>query len=135
MNETGGPDPASGSAAAPDVVLLAVDWQPRALVRAQLIEEGLEVVATDSWPAMRRHLRPGSKPTVAIVDVKGLPDPAAVLRDLKVLMKPDRVFVLTAAGTIAATDVERLGFRALARPIAIGDLVVTVARTVRDSTR
>jgi len=54
-----------------------------------------------------------------------------VLRDLKVLMKPDRVFVLTAAGTIAATDVERLGFRALARPLAIGDLVETVARTVR----
>jgi hypothetical protein len=63
--------------------------------------------------------------------VKGLPDPAAVLRDLKVLMKPDRVFVLTAAGTLAATDVERLGFRALARPLAIGDLVETVARTVR----
>jgi hypothetical protein len=33
----------------PDIVLLAGDWQPRALIRAQLIEEGLEVVATNTW--------------------------------------------------------------------------------------
>ena len=59
----------------PDIVFLAVEWQPRALIRAQLIEEGFEVVATASWAVMRRHLRPGSKPRLAIVDLKGLADP------------------------------------------------------------
>ena len=57
----------------PDIVLLATEWQPRALLRAQLIEEGFEVLATDTWTTMRRYLRPGSKPLLAIVDLQGLP--------------------------------------------------------------
>ena len=78
----------------PDIVFLAAQWQPRALIRAQLIEEGFEVVATASWAVMRRHLRPGSKPRLAIVDLKDLPDPQSLLHDLQILMKPDRVLVL-----------------------------------------
>src|SRR5207302_8833773 len=70
----------------PDVVLLAGDWQPRALIRAQLIEEGFEVVATNTWPMMRRHLRTGSKPRLAILDLKSLPDPEQRLHDVRVLM-------------------------------------------------
>src|SRR5437764_909441 len=81
-----------------DIVLLAAEWQPRALIRAQLIEEGFEVVATNSWPMMRRHLRPGMKPRLVLVDLKGLPDPASILNDLRVMMKPGRVLVLTAVG-------------------------------------
>src|SRR5437763_9694143 len=103
----------------PDIVLLGAEWQPRALIRAQLIEEGFEVVATDTWPMMRRHLRPGSKPRLAIVDLKSLPNPAAVLNDLRVLMNPDRVLVLTAIGTVESGDVERLGFRPIVRPVVV----------------
>jgi hypothetical protein len=101
-----------------DVVLLAAEWQPRALIRAQLIEEGFEVVATDNWSMMRRHLRPGLKPVLAIVDLKGLSDPSAVLKDLHVLMKPDRVLVLTGIGTVESAEVDRLGFRRVARPLS-----------------
>jgi hypothetical protein len=109
--------------APPDVVLLAADWQPRALIRAQLLEEGFEVVATDTWPTMRRHLRPGEKPRLAIVDLKDLPEPLEVLQGLRLLMRPERVLVLVALGTLAQADVERLGFRALPRPFAIGDVI------------
>jgi hypothetical protein len=49
----------------PDIVLLGAERQPRALIRAQLIEAGFDVVATDTWPMMRRHLRPGSKPRLS----------------------------------------------------------------------
>jgi ActR/RegA family two-component response regulator len=114
----------------PDVVLLAEEWRTRALIRAQLIEEGYEVVATDSWPMMRRHLRPGMKPRLAIVDLKDLPGPGDVLNDLRVLMKPERVLVLTAIGTIAPADVERLGFRARARPFAVADVVRAAANVI-----
>ena len=107
----------------PDIVFLAVEWQPRALIRAQLIEEGWEVVATSSWPMMRRHLRPGSKPRLALVDLKDLPDPQSVLRDLRVLMKPQRVLVLSAIGTIPLAEIELLGFRVIARPFVIDDIV------------
>jgi hypothetical protein len=116
--------------APPDIVLLGVEWQPRALIRAQLIEEGWEVVATDSWPAMRRHLRPGSKPRLAILDLQGLANPQEVLEGLRLLMKPERVLVLTASGTAAPADVERLGFRALSRPIVIGDVMKAVAQNM-----
>src|SRR5919198_4948518 len=114
----------------PDIVLLASEWQPRALLRAQLIEEGFEVVATNSWAAMRRHLRPGSKPQLAIIDLKGLPHADDVLRDVRVLMKPDRVLVLTAMGTIAAEEVAALGFRSVSRPIALGDVVRHAAAAI-----
>jgi ActR/RegA family two-component response regulator len=122
-------------AVGPDVVLLAPEWRPRALIRAQLIEEGLEVVATNTWAMMRRHLRPGIKPRLALIDLKGLPDPASVLNDVRVLMKPERVFVLTALGAMAADDVARLGFRVLARPIRIDDVVRAIAAFARPPSR
>lgn len=118
--------------AAPDVVLLATEWRSRALIRAQLIEEGFDVVATNSWPMMRRHLRPGSKPRLALVDLKGLPNPHEVLEGLRVLMKPDHVLVLTAIGTISPEDVRTLGFRAIARPVAIRDVVGAAAAALRE---
>jgi hypothetical protein len=118
----------------PDVVLLAAEWQPRALIRAQLIEEGYEVVATDSWQTMRRHLRPGMKPRLALVDLKGLPDPVNVLNDLHVLMKPDRVLVLTALGTTPVSEIERLGFHIVSRPVLIANIVGAARDTIRAAT-
>jgi hypothetical protein len=100
------------------------------MIRAQLIEEGIAVVATDTWPHLRRHLRAGSKPGLVIIDLKGLQNPAAVLKDLRVLMKPDRVLVLTAIGTVAAAEIERQGFRQLARPVVIKEIVDTVAHMI-----
>ena len=123
--------PASLSGPPPDILLLAVDWRPRALIRAQLIEDGFGVVATNSWPMMRRHLRPGMKPRLVVVDLQDLPDPATVLNDLRVLMKPDGVLILTALGTLSAADVEHLGFRAVSRPIVIGDVIRAVAKAMK----
>jgi DNA-binding response OmpR family regulator len=115
----------------PHIVLLAAEWQPRALMRAQLIEEGFEVVATDTWPMMRRHLRPGSKPQLAIVDLKGLSDPLEILTDLRVLMEPDRVLVVTALGTIPPLEMERFGFHVLTRPITVQDIVAAAAQHIQ----
>jgi len=119
------------SHAMPDVVLLAAEWQPRVLIRAQLIEEGFEVVATDTWPMMRRQLRPGIRPYLAIVDLKGLQEPRSVLNDLRTLMKPERVLVLTAMGTVWESDVERFGFHVLHRPIVIKEIVRMAAGLIR----
>ena len=117
-----------------DIVILAVDWASRAPLRAQLIEEGFEVVATDTWPAMRQSLRPGHKPQLALVDLKDLPDAEQVLADLEVLMKPDEVFVIAALGTIPPSTLERRGFRVIHRPVAIEDIVSEVSfRLVRSA--
>jgi DNA-binding NtrC family response regulator len=114
----------------PDIVLLGTQWRPRALLRAQLIEEGFEVVATETWPDARRHLRPGMKPRLLIVDVQQLPDAAQVLADLRVLMKPDRVLVLSAMSTVSDDEIQRLGFHAVKRPIAIEQIVDAVTRII-----
>ena len=112
----------------PDAVLLSADRRTRAPLRAQLIEDGFEVIATETWPAMRGHLRPGAKPGVAIVDLQGLPNPAEVLDGLQVLMKPGRVLVLTAIGTVPPEEIARAGFRVLPRPASIEE-VVAAARS------
>jgi DNA-binding response OmpR family regulator len=117
-----------------DVLLLATDWRTRAPLRAQLIEESFEVVATDEWTDARQHLRRGAKPRLVVVDLQGLPEADAVLRDLKVLMKPERVLAITAIGTASIESVRRLGFTVVARPVGVGDLVASIrgllARTV-----
>ena len=110
-----------------DIVLLATDRQPRTLIRAQLIEEGFEVAGTDSWPMMRRYFDAGPIPQLAIVDLQGLPDPLRVLDDLRRLTSPERVLVLTSLGTIPKTELERVGFHVLARPLAIEEIARTAA--------
>jgi hypothetical protein len=111
----------------PDIVLLSADWHTRAPLRAQLIEDGFEVLAADTWPLMREHLRPGSKPRLAIVDLQGLENPQEVLDGLRVLMKPERVLVLASLGTVPPEEIAGAGFRVLNRPASI-EQVVAAAR-------
>lgn len=116
----------------PDIVLLGTEWKPRALLRAQLIEEGFEVLAADSWATVRPYLRPGSKPRLVIVDLQGLREPDRVLADLQVLMKPKHVLVLAALGTVLQDDIDRFGFRVAKRPVSIRSIVIAAARATRD---
>ena len=115
---------------AADIVLLDVEWPSRALLRAQLIEDGFDVLATDTWTAMRRYLRPGSKPRLAIVDLQGLASPEQMLKDLSVLMPPGRVLVLSALGTVTGEELDRLGFRHVKRPIEVADVVAAVRKAM-----
>jgi hypothetical protein len=117
----------------PDIVLLGTEWQARALLRAQLIEQGFEVIAVDTWPLMRRHLRPGRKPRLAIVDLQGLQQPEQALDDLRILMDPRAVLVLRGIGTVAAAKIEDLGFQVLNRPVTIGSVVAVAERVIRQS--
>ena len=117
----------------PDIVLLGAAWQPRAMLRAQLIEEGFEVVATDTWTMMRRHLRPGFKPRLAVVDLKDLDEPEGVLRDLAALMKPTRVLVVGATATVPPSEISRLGFHVVRRPVTIGAIVRAVRKSLRSA--
>ena len=112
----------------PDVVLLSADRRTRAPLRAQLIEDGFEVIGTETWQTLRTHLRPGAKPGMAIVDLQGLPNPIEVLDGLRVLMTPDRVLVLTALGTVPPDEIAQAGFKVLKRPASIEE-VVAAARS------
>ena len=107
----------------PDIVLLAPDRRTRAPLRAQLIEDGFDVIGTDTWRAMRAHLRPGAKPRLAIVDLQGLDHPQEVIDGLGVLMKPKRVLLIGALGSVPQVDLVRAGFHVVCRPVSIAEIV------------
>jgi hypothetical protein len=115
----------------PDVVLLSLNWRERVALRAQLIEEGYDVVATDAWPMPKTRFAPPPNPRVLLIDLHGLSDPRKTLDDVRSVIPPDRVVVVTALGSLAADEVGRLGFHALERPITIGQIVATTAALLR----
>ena len=111
----------------PDIVLLGPAWPMRALLRAQLVEDGYAVVATDAWPIPRQYLRAGLTPRLVIIDLHELADPEAVLDEAAVLLRPDRVLVVTALGTLAPDAVRRRGFHVVSRPATVGDIAAAAA--------
>jgi DNA-binding NtrC family response regulator len=115
----------------PDVLLFSTAWPRRALLRAQLIEDGFEVIAVDTWADARQWFLHGVRPRAAIVDLDGVGEAASVLRECETLMEHDRVLVVTAAGAVAPGEIERHGFRVLARPIDVSTIVAAVSRALR----
>jgi hypothetical protein len=118
---------------APDIMLLGPEWPQRALLRAQLIEEGYDVVAVDTWPVPMTYRRPGMKPRLLLIDLQGLPDPQQTLREVAFVVPPDRVLVVTALGTLARDDVQRLGFATIERPVTVGQIVAAAGALLSGS--
>jgi hypothetical protein len=108
-------------------VLLGPEWPERALLRAQLLEDGYDVVATDAWPIPRLFLRPGMKPRLLMIDLRGLPTPHDALAEVRGVMPPDRVLVMTALGTMTADEIRTLGFHVVTRPTTVRDVVAAAA--------
>lgn len=117
--------------AAPEVMLLCSAWPERALLRAQLIEEGYEVVAIDAWPMPRAYRQAGTTPRVLVIDLHELPTPRQTLEEVRFVLPPDRVLVVMALGTIASADVERLGFSLIERPATVAQIVAATAAVLR----
>jgi hypothetical protein len=118
---------------APDVIVIGPEWPGRALLRASLIEEGYSVVAIDVWPIPRAYRRPGMKPRVVVVDLQGIPEPRSVLDEMRFVVRPESVLVVTALGTLPVEEVRRLGFQVISRPTSIGAIVAAVSSVLRAS--
>jgi len=112
---------------APDVIVLGGEWPERALLRAQLIEEGYDVLAVDAWPIPREYRRARMKPRAMVVDLRGLEDPRLTLDELQFVVPRERVVVVTALGTLPRGDVEQFGFRTIERPATVGEIVSAVS--------
>jgi DNA-binding response OmpR family regulator len=119
----------------PDVLLVGPEWPERALLRAQFIEEGFDVVAVDTWPIPRRYRRRGMKPRVLLIDLRDLPSPRETMHEVRFLLPPPRVLVVTALGILSADEVKGFGFNIVERPTSIGEIVaITRALLLRTST-
>jgi CheY-like chemotaxis protein len=104
--------------------LIAPDWQVRALVRAQLLEEGYDVTAVEDWAALEALL--GAEevvpPRLVIAELTGDEPPAALAL---LCAFPARRLVLRGAGAPAADTLRAAGIDAvLSRPSTIGDIVL-----------
>jgi len=115
----------------PDVLLLGPEWPERALLRAELIEAGYDVVAIDAWPIPGLYRQAGMRPRVAIVDLQGLPEPRTVLDELRFVMPTDRVLVITALGTVTVDEIRHMGYHVLPRPTSIRDVITAAANVLR----
>lgn len=111
----------------PDVMVLCPAWPERAYLRAQLIEEGYEVVAIETWPMPGAYRRALMTPRVLLIELQGLPDPRQTLDEVRVVLPPQRVLVVMAQGTLSAAEVERLGFTLIVRPATIAQIVAATA--------
>jgi len=110
----------------PDVIVLDAQWPERAFLRAQLIEEGHEVVAVDTWPIPPLYRRPGMTSRVLLIDLRELSKPRETLEEVRFAVSPERVLVVTALGSLTGDEVRALGFNVIERPTTIGQIVAEV---------
>lgn len=121
-------DVAARAATAPDVLVVVADRHERSLLRAQLLEEGFEVVAVDTPYDAELVLR--GNPTLlraVVVEATGLERPERTLPPLLRLAGPERVLVLTSSLGPAAAELRDLGAaHVVSRPYRIGEIVEKV---------
>jgi CheY-like chemotaxis protein len=108
--------------------LIAPDWRLRALLRAQLLEEGYQVTALADWESLEALCRDEVvAPQLLVAELTG-EEPAAVLSLLRQF--PARRLVLRGAGAPGADELRAAGIDAvLSRPCTVED-GVTAVRTV-----
>jgi len=118
----------SGSEA--KLLLIAGDWQFRALVRAQLIEAGYEVMAFPRLDVALLYLvRGGVPPRLTIVDLPGLDANVSTLVDLRRLSGEAPLLLCGGMLDRAVIEAEELRpARVLMRPFSVGDVVSEVRR-------
>ncbi len=112
-----------------EILLIAADWQLRALVRAQLLEEGFEVRAWPSLELALAHLiRDGARPRLILVEVQGSEREGQLLADLWRLAGEAPLIVC--GGALGRITLSQEGLppiaAALLRPFRVGDLVELV---------
>lgn len=112
------------------VMLVGKDWQARALLRAQLIEEGLDVEAHESVADALESLEAGPVlPALLVADLTASDDPAADADQLAAWAAQLPVWVIAGRSTIVGTRLKGRGFQMiLFRPLDMKELVDQIKR-------
>jgi DNA-binding response OmpR family regulator len=111
-----------------EIILVAREWKARALLRAQLLEEGHEVMALPTIEeAMMLLCRGMVRPRLIILDTVGQSLKEPILADLQALAGDAPILVCTGPFDLARFDFKEAGLTdLLVRPFAIGDVVNAV---------
>ena len=107
------------------ILLVGEDWKTRALLRAQLIEEGLDVEAHESvGAALRDSEDTALLPWLLVADLSASGDPAAELDQLARWSRRIPVWVIASRSVTDEKSLQGRGFEAvLFRPVDLGKLV------------
>jgi CheY-like chemotaxis protein len=107
------------------VLIVGRDWQFRALLRAQLIEEGLEVDAYETASAALAPLQAGNElPCMLVADLFASDDPSSEIEQLAAWSARIPIWVMATRNLIAEKRLRGRGFEViLFRPVDLGELV------------
>ncbi len=116
------------------VLLLGKDWQTRALLRAQLLEEGLEVEAHEGAHDVKLDFETKELlPALVVADLAPSDDPAAEADILAAWARQIPVWVIASHSLILNNTLKGRGFQMiLLRPLDVGELVEQIRQRVEE---
>jgi DNA-binding response OmpR family regulator len=114
------------------VFLVSKDWQARALLRAQLIEEGVSVEAYETVGEALAQLELGSiLPALLIGDISTSDHPSADAERLTIWAKRLPIWVIASHTSSVTGGLEGRGFETLLfRPVDMGELLRQIKQRV-----
>lgn len=114
------------------VQLASEDWQSRSLLRAQLIEEGVDVEAHQTIQDAVKGLASASNPPALLVaDISFSDNPASDVELLSTLSTKISIWVIASRAFIVQKGLRGRGFETtLLRPVDVGELVEQIKRRV-----
>jgi DNA-binding response OmpR family regulator len=111
----------------PEVLLIGRDWKTRALLRAQLLEEGVDVEAYETFADALEVLLLG--PRLIVADLSASENASEELEQLATRSKRVPIWILSSRSLTPDAGLETRGFeRVLFRPLQLGDLVSQIKR-------
>jgi DNA-binding response OmpR family regulator len=106
-----------------DVLVVGAEWPTRALLRAQLLEDGFNTLAADAWPPPREFLAGVTRPRLVVVDLRGLTDPQTVVREARLWVGAEHVLVIASMATLSPDVLRQSGVHVIERPASIRHIV------------
>jgi DNA-binding response OmpR family regulator len=107
------------------ILITGKDWQARALLRAQLLEEGFEVEAWENIPEALAALGLGTNlPDLLIADISASDEPSADVEALSAWSPKIPIWIVASRTYIVEKGLGGHGFEMiLLRPVDVGELV------------
>lgn len=116
------------------ILIAGKDWQARALLRAQLLEEGFEVEAYESIPDALADFRPGHNlPKLLIADISSSDHPTADVQTLSAWSRKIPIWIIASRNYITEKGLRGHGFgMTLLRPVDVGELVAQIKQKLKE---
>jgi len=117
------------------ILIAGKDWQARALLRAQLLEEGFEVEAHETILEALATLSPETHlPDLFIADISASDDPSADVEALSAWARKVPTWIIASRSYIVERGLRGHGFgMILLRPVDVGELVDQIKQRLEEN--